>query len=116
MLSSCENEHSDIGDGTEKKAIQPTEYTKVFLEHELLDLAAVRAAGLDLALEEARAVLMVWSRLIAHGQDRSRSLPYIAARFITLIVRAHLPIGVGEALVPLIRLEPTPKIPDGKTV
>src|SRR5881394_917057 len=115
MLTSYENEHSDIGDRTEKNVIQPTEYTKRFLEHELPDLAAVRATGVDLSLEEARAVLMVWSRLIAHGQDRSRSLPYIAARFITLMVRTYVPIGAAEALVPLIRLEPTPKIPDGKT-
>ncbi|HYU52922.1 MAG TPA: hypothetical protein VEK37_08250, partial [Gemmatimonadaceae bacterium] len=62
---------------------QPVEYTKSFVEHELPDLAAVRAAGIDLRLEDARAVLMLWSRLIAHGQDRSRSLPYLAARFLT---------------------------------
>ncbi len=95
---------------------QPVEYTKSFVEHELPDPAAVRAAGIDLRLEDARAVLMLWSRLIAHGQDRARSLPYVTARFITLVVAAHVPVGAGEALVPLITPESTPKIPDGNTV
>jgi hypothetical protein len=115
-VSSCINEQKDGGKRTRTNASQPSVYTKKFVEDELSDITATRAAGIDLSLEDARAVLMLWSRVIAHGQGKSRDLPYVAARFITLIVAAHVPVSAGEVLVPLIRRELSPKIPCGKTV
>jgi hypothetical protein len=94
----------------------PAAYNKSFVEQELPDLAAVRAAGIELSLEDARVVLMVWSRLIAHGQCKSRQLPYVSARFVRGIVSAHVPVGPGEELAPLVVVESIPRIPDGKTV
>jgi hypothetical protein len=96
--------------------IEHNKYGKTFVENELPDLAAVRAVGIDLPLEEARLVLMLWSRVVAHGQDKSRHLPYVAARCITLIVVAQVPVAAGRSLMPLFVPSESVRIPDGKTV
>jgi len=88
---------------------------KTVVEQELPDLAAVRAAGIELSLEHARAVLMLWSRVIAHGQGKARNTPYIAARVIRLAVSAQVPLPDGGVLEPLLLGGETVGVPDGKT-
>src|SRR5437868_3846625 len=115
MLDSCKNERREAIKRTPTNVIEDNRYRKTFVEDELPDLAGVQSASIDLPLEDARVVLVLWSRVISHGQGRARSLPYVAARFINLIVAARVPRPAGDSLPPLITSTEALSIPDGKT-
>src|SRR5207249_868863 len=97
MFSGCKSNTEDAQKRTDANETRRPVYVKTFVKNELPDIGAVRGGGIDVTLEEARAILVLWSRVVAHGQGKSRHLPYVAARFINLIVAAHVPIGPGEA-------------------
>jgi hypothetical protein len=45
---------------------------------------------------EARAVLLLWSRVISKGDGKSRTVPYVAVRFMKLIVAARVQLHRGS--------------------
>ncbi|MGD0713029.1 MAG: hypothetical protein ABSB24_02440 [Gaiellaceae bacterium] len=81
----------------------------------LPDLSALRAAGIELELGEARLVHMLWSRVIADGDGKRRHRPYTAAHAIHFLVTAEVEGAPGECLAPLLADSSDFSYPEGLT-
>jgi hypothetical protein len=90
-------------------------HQKTFVEHELPDEAALRRAGIQLDLPSARLVATLWSRVMAHGDDKRRERPATAARALGRIATAQVKIGPDEQLQQLVGGSVTNGCPAGAT-
>jgi transcriptional regulator with XRE-family HTH domain len=111
----CENERQQLLERTEPNMSIHELPAKRFAEQELPNEKAGRSAGIGLGLEQARLVLMLWSRVIAHGEAKRRNIPYGAATAIERVVSTTVPVGVGDLLGPLVSGEATCVVPTGGT-